>query len=185
MQMLYTMGLAMVLALACFYADHWDLFTANGRSLPSRTGILPPPYWSPPCLRRSSWCAAAGGIWRRCCCGSRRCFLRQPHGAAVRRRDAAAGHGLSGLQKILPLWALFVILAAAAAIALLLGQQLHELFSAAVGMQTPSWSQTSAAGRCWRGRGRIFIGIRCWASAWAARKHGSLHRRAGEHGILS
>ena len=31
-------------------------------------------------------------------------------------------------KKILPLWALFVILAAAAAIALLLGQQLHELF---------------------------------------------------------
>lgn len=86
MQMLYTMGLVMVLALACFYADHWDIFTAKWEIPPSHTEILPPPSWFPPCRRRSSWCAAAGGIWRRCCCGPRRCFSP----AAARRCCSAA-----------------------------------------------------------------------------------------------
>ena len=144
MQMLYTMGLAMVLALACFYADHWDLFTAKWEipPIPYRNftatilvSTLPSAFFM---VRRSRWYLAAVLLWVAALffSGSRTALL---FGGVM----LLLGMAYLVCKKILPLWALFV---------------------------TPSWSQTSAAGRCWRGRGRIFIGIRCWASAWAARK---------------
>lgn len=129
MQMLYTMGLAMVLALACFYADHWDLFTAKWEipPIPYRNftatilvSTLPSAFFM---VRRSRWYLAAVLLWAAALffSGSRTALL---FGGVM----LLLGMAYLVCKKILPLWALFVILAAAAAIALLLGQQLHELF---------------------------------------------------------
>ena len=70
-------------------------------------------------------------------------------------------------KKLLPLWALFVILAAAAAIALLLGHQLHELFfgsrgeadGALVGPHETRWALLAQAWKDFRQHPLLGIGL--------------------------
>lgn len=129
MQMLYTIGLAMVLAIACFYAENWAAFADNWEipCIPYRNfaatilvSTLPAVF---SLVRRSRWYLAAVLLWAAALffSGSRTALL---FGGVM----LLLGMAYLVWKKLLPLWALFVILAAAAAIALLLGHQLHELF---------------------------------------------------------
>lgn len=168
MQMLYTMGLVMVLALACFYADHWDIFTAKWEipPIPYRNfaatilvSTLPSAFFM---VRRSRWYLAAVLLWAAALffSGSRTALL---FGGVM----LLLGMAYLVWKKLLPLWALFVILAAAAAIALLLGHQLHELFfgsrgeadDALVGPHETRWALLAQAWKDFRQHPLLGIGL--------------------------
>ena len=129
MQMLYTMGLVMVLALACFYADHWDIFTAKWEipPIPYRNfaatilvSTLPSAFFM---VRRSRWYLAAVLLWAAALffSGSRTALL---FGAVM----MLLGMLYLLRRRVLPFWAFFAALATAAVAALLLGHQIQEIF---------------------------------------------------------
>lgn len=148
MQMLYTMGLVMVLALACFYADHWDIFTAKWEipPIPYRNfaatilvSTLPSAFFM---VRRSRWYLAAVLLWGAALffSGSRTALL---FGAVM----MLLGMLYLLRRRVLPFWAFFAALATAAVAALLLGHQIQEIFLGGrgdpdvfIGPHEPRWA---------------------------------------------
>ena len=148
MQMLYTIGLAMVLAIACFYAENWAAFADNWEipCIPYRNfaatilvSTLPAVF---SLVRRSRWYLAAVLLWGAALffSGSRTALL---FGAVM----MLLGMLYLLRRRVLPFWAFFAALATAAVAALLLGHQIQEIFLGGrgepdvfIGPHEPRWA---------------------------------------------
>lgn len=129
MRMLYTLGLGMVLILACFYVKNWDLF-AQSWEIPAidfrnfaATILVSTLPAAVSLVYRSRWYLAAVLLWAVALffTGSRTALL------------FGAGMLVLGLiylvhRRVLPAWSLFAALAVGAGMLLLLGDQFSEIF---------------------------------------------------------
>lgn len=129
MRMLYTLGLAMVLIIACFYVKNWELF-ARCWEIPGISfrnfaatilvSTLPAAF---ALVYQSRWYLASVLLWAAALffTGSRTALL------------FGAGMLVLGMiylvhRQVLPAWTLFAMLAIGAAVILLLGDQFGEIF---------------------------------------------------------
>ena len=129
MQMLYTLGLAMVLIIACFYAKHWAAFAENWEIpiIPFRNfaaailvSTLPAAF---ALVYRSKLYLISVVLWAAALfyTGSRSALL---FGAGV----LVLGMIFLVHRKILPVWILFAALALGVTVILLLGDQFSVIF---------------------------------------------------------
>ncbi len=155
MQLLYTLGLAMVLAIACFYMKNWAEFSRDwtipcilfrNYAATILVSTIPAVFYM---VRRSCWHLAALLLW------AMALFPAAARFPPVRHGDASAGHDLSHLAESAASWVFFITLALAGTMVLLLGPQIYDIFLRYPGHPITSSAPATAAGLFWPGAGRI------------------------------
>lgn len=155
MQLLYTLGLAMVLAIACFYMKNWAEFSRDwtipcilfrNYAATILVSTIPAVFYM---VRRSRWHLAALLLWAMALffSGSRTALL---FGTVM----LLLGMIFLTWQKVLPLWVFFITLALAGTMVLLLGPQIYDIFFGTRGdpdhFISPSDSRWTLLARGWK-----------------------------------
>lgn len=171
MQLLYTIGLAMVLAVGSYYlAPLGGVFPVLGAARHLLPQLCRHHFGLHPAGgvlhgRRSRrhlftvllWCAAMFFS------GSRSALL---FGAVM----VLLGFVYLVKRNYLPLWSFFVIVASVTVIMALFGSQIYDMFFGARGDRITLSAPRRSVGCCWIGALRTSLTIRFWASAWATRR---------------
>ena len=155
MQLLYTLGLAIVLPIACFYMKNWAEFSRDwtipcilfrNYAATILVSTIPAVFYM---VRRSRWHLAALLLWAMALffSGSRTALL---FGTVM----LLLGMIFLTWQKVLPLWVFFITLALAGTMVLLLGPQIYDIFFGTRGdpdhFISPSDSRWTLLARGWK-----------------------------------